>query len=452
MKIIKLIKSIIYERNIVSLMSNLSFAFFGFLSFMILARSMSKADFGAFILFLTASAFVDLFRFGLTRNAVVRFLSGSKDNENLKILGAINQIGLWLVLIIAVIQYGLLLVFREPIEKSGFIYFFYYYPVLALANLPWNNAMSVLQSWQAFGRITLIRTINVGFFTLFLIANIYILKYGVVEIIWANIISNLLASIISTWRGWDGLKYLRHANKETIKKILKFGKFSMATIIGSSLLRSADAFLIGIAPIFGAVGVAIYAIPLKINEILEIPLRSFMATAYPKMSKANMEGDNKHMLNMFYTYGGAITLLFIPLTIVLFIFAEPIILILGGDAYHDSMDIMVLIFRAFTIYGLILPLDRISGVALDSINKPEKNMLKVIVMVTVNVIGDLIAIFYFESLFLVSLATIVFTVLGLIMGYYYLNKEYKMEYHKFFTHGNRFLFDAINSLKSKFLR
>ncbi len=452
MNIKQLVKSIVYERNMVSLFSNLSFAIFGFLSFMILARSMSKADFGAFILFLTASAFVDLFRFGLTRNAVVRYLSGGKDKENLKILGSINSIGIWLVIIISIILYGLLGIFFKAITESGFVYFFYYYPILALANLPWNNAMSVLQSWQAFGRITLIRTLNVGLFTLFLVLNIFFFKFGVVEIIWANIIANFLASALSTWRGWDGLKYIKYSNKETNKKILNFGKYSMATIIGSSLLRSADAFLIGIAPFFGPVGVAIYAIPLKINEILEIPLRSFMATAYPKMSKANIDGDNSMMLRMFYTYGGAITLLFIPLTIVLFIFAEPIILLLGGDAYMDSMDTMVLIFRAFTIYGLILPLDRISGVALDSINKPDKNLLKVIVMVTVNVIGDLIAIFYFKSLFLVSLATILFTVLGLFMGYYYLNKELKMEYFKFFTHGNRFLFDMISTAQKRFKR
>ena len=73
--------------------------------------------------------------------------------------------------------------------------------------------------------------------------------------------------------------------KETTKELIDFGKYSMGTLIGSSLLKSADTFIIGLSPVLGSAGIAMYAIPLKLTDLLGIPLRSFAMTAYPRMSK-----------------------------------------------------------------------------------------------------------------------------------------------------------------------
>jgi O-antigen/teichoic acid export membrane protein len=173
-----------------------------------------------------------------------------------------------------------------------------------------------------------------------------------------------------------------------------------------------------------------------------------MATAFPKLSKASIENRRKEWKEIFYSYGGAITLMFIPFTILLFIFAGPIVLLLGGEQYRDALPELTLIFRIFTIYGLILPLDRISGVALDSINKPDKNLWKVIFMATANIIGDLVAIYVFKSLFWVAMATILNTIVGLFMGYYYLGKFEEIKYGKFLINGIRF----YKELKSRGLK
>jgi hypothetical protein len=41
---------------------------------------------------------------------------------------------------------------------------------------------------------------------------------------------------------------------------------------------------------------------------------------------------------------------------------------------------MLSILRVFSIYGLLLPIDRMTGVGLDSINKPKINAIKVFIM------------------------------------------------------------------------
>ena len=444
MNIKKIIKSVAYERNMLSLAGNLSYAFFGFTSFIILTRSLSKEEFGLYVLYVTTGTFIDLFRFGLTRNAVIRFLSGAKGEERVRIIGSSMLIGSVLVVIVAVVIYLLLFLFHAPIDKSGFKYFFYFYPFLAASNLFWNNAVSILQSWQAFGRILLLRMLNIISFVVFLLLNVFYLKMGVVAIIWANIGANLLSSILSFIKKWDGALFIFKSTRKNIKEIIDFGKFSVGTMLGSSLLRSADTFLLGLATFMGPIAVAKYVIPLKLTEVIEIPLRSFMATAFPKLSKASIEKRREDWKEIFYSYGGAITLIFIPFTILLFIFAQPIVLLLGGEVYRDSLPELTLIFRIFTIYGLILPLDRISGVALDSINKPDKNLWKVIFMATANIIGDLIAIYYFQSLFWVAMATILNTIVGLFMGYYFIEKFETINYYKFLTNGIRFYKDMKN--------
>lgn len=448
MKIFNIIKKVFLERNVLSFAGNFLFAAFGFVSFLILTRSMGKAEFGEYVLFITAGAFVDLFRIGLTRSAVVRFLSGSDINERLKLLGSNSLIGLIQVLIVSILLYLILLVAHNPISKSGFESFFIWYPLLALANLFWNDALTVLQADQAFGRSLVLRMSNVISFTLFLIANYFWWHFNVTIIILANIGTNLLSSIIAIALNWEGVRYLKFANKKDISTILHFGKYSVGTMIGSSLLKSADTFLIGLAPFLGSVGVAKYVIPLKLTELIEIPLRSFMATAFPKLSKASMEKNYEYWKSVFYTYSGAITLMFIPFVIFLFIFAEQFVLILGGEQYADSIAELSAVFRLFAVYGLILPLDRSTGIALDSINKPQNNLLKVVLMASLNVIGDLLAIYWLHSIFWVAFSTILNTLLGVYLGFYFLQKEINLEYRQLFIRGNLFYKDLFPKIKA----
>jgi fatty-acid desaturase len=76
-----------------------------------------------------------------------------------------------------------------------------------------------------------------------------------------------------------------------------------------------------------------------------------------------------------------------------------------------------------------------TGIGLDSINKPNLNLIKVGCMVLANIVGDLIAVFVFKSLALIAIASILFTMLGIWVGYYFLNKELHLEYRKVFSAG-----------------
>jgi hypothetical protein len=59
-------------------------------------------------------------------------------------------------------------------------------------------------------------------------------------------------------------------------------------------------------------------------------------------------------------------------------------------------------------------------------------------MVTANIIGDLIAVFVFRSLVLVAVGSILFTILGIVVGMFFLNKELSVSYKQIFVSGAAF--------------
>ena len=416
----RVIKNVLQNKNILSLLTNVSFSAFSLLGFLLLARSLDKENFGAWILFTTASSLIEMMRFGLTRVALIRFLSGAVSEQRNNIIGS-N----WLIsFVVTAILAGLIslayLAFSFYIDQSGYQYFFIWYPLLLFFNLPFNNALSIFEADQKFNSILILRLSTGISFTTFLIFNLFIFKADLTLIIVVHLIVHLLASVYCVLRKLDGVQLMFKSSRETVEKFLNFGKFTFGTLIGSSLLRSADVMIIGLSPM-GASAVALYSIPLKLIELMQIPLRSFASTAYPKISKASIKGDNNEVIKLFYTYSGVTTFLFFPLSIFCFMFSEPFILALGGEQYMDSL-IPIVIFKIFAIYGILLPLDRFNGIVLDAINKPKINFYKVLAMTLTNVLGDIIAVFVFKSLIMVAVVTIIFTVAGLFLGWYFVSR------------------------------
>lgn len=435
------LKKIIREDNFLSLSGNVVIAILGVGGFALLARSLSLSVFGEWVLFITGGSFVEMFRFGITNTGLIRYLSGADESSRDKLIGSNALIGLGATIFIAIILVLCNNIFSEAISNSGYSLFFTWYPLLAFFNLPWNNALVVLQADRKYSKILTIKAMNSGLFFLVILIHFFFIEMGLNELVIALLIINALTSIVTLILGWDGTKLITKASSETNKTLLNFGKYTTFTLIGTNFLISADTVIISLSPM-GSAAVALYSIPLKLTELLQIPLRSFVATAFPKMSKASVQGNIQEVKDLFYTYSGAITYLFVFMSLFTFVFAEYLVLILSGEQYLKVDPItgfnVVDIVRVFSIYGLLLPIDRMTGIALDSINKPSINAIKVFVMVAANIIGDLIAIFIFKSLLLVAVASIFFTLVGIWMGMYFLNKEITLSYREIFSSGINF--------------
>ncbi len=424
-------KALVQKNEFLSLAGNVLFAGFGFLSFLLLARTLSQNIFGQWMLFVSMSSFIEMFRFGLTRTAMVRFLSGANLEERKKLIGSNWVISASVTIVLALLIFLINLFAYKTIQASGFGLFFTWYPIASLATLPLNNALTLLQADLKFGKILFIRILNMAPWVIFLILNLFFFKLEVQYVIITFIFASLISSLTATVLGWNGLSNFFNFDKYNLNRIIQFGKYSVGTLIGSNVLKSADTFIIGLSPILGPEGVAMYSIPLKLTELMDIPLRSLAATVFPKMSKAYIQEQKEQVLSLFYKYTSLLTMLLIPFAIINLIFAEYIVFIIGGEAYLESANI----YRLFCIYGLILPLDRFTGIGLDAINQPKYNMYKVAFMVSANIIGDIIAVFVFNSLFLVALTTIAMTIVGILMGNFYFRKTIPFHYRTLATVG-----------------
>lgn len=449
------IKKIVREDNFLSLAGNLVIAFFGFAGFAMLARSFPLGVFGEWVIFISAGSFIEMFRFGITNTAIIRYLSGAEKEERLKFIGSNGLIGLAATIFVAILLAVCNLFFSESISHAGYGLFFTWYPLLAIVNLPLNTALVILQADRKFGQMFLLKLITSGGFFLVLIINFFFVKMNLTQLVWAMLAINFLASGTCTVLGWDGFTHLLKASRKTTRVLLDFGKYTTFTLIGTNLLRSADTLIISLSPL-GTAAVALYSIPIKLTEIQQIPLRSFAATAFPKMSKASIQNNIQEVKNLFYTYSGAMTYLFVFISLFTFLFADFFVLVLGGQQYLGIDPVTgfntVNIVRIFSLYGLLLPIDRMTGIGLDSINRPDKNAIKVFIMVSFNVIGDLIAIFIFKSLSMVAVASIFFTIIGIWFGFYYLNKELSLEYRLIFTKGIEFYRTIYYKLRASLIK
>ncbi len=468
---------ILKNKNFLSLANNGLVAVFGFFGFLLLVRSLSTNEFGEWVLLISTTIFLDILRFGMTRTAIVRFLAGADKKEARQLIGSNYVINFLSTLIFVIIVLAVRFFFYREVTASGFVLFFKWFPLLAFINLPFQNAQSVLQAKMRFDLMLILRLINVGGFMLFLLVNFFFLHVSLTIIVYAYLLINMLTSLVAMINNWDGIRYITKLTKATNKKVLDFGKYSIGTLIGSNLLKSADIFIIGLSPLLGTAGVALYSIPLKLTEIIEIPLRSFAMTAFPGMSKASIKGDKVLVKHIFYTNAGGITLLMIPIMLFSFIFAKELVYILGGSGYESTAGV----FRIFCVYGLLLPLDRFIGVALDSVNMPRYNFLKVVYMAVANIIGDTLVVFAFyyvavatslvtlislpvsnfhlmakishnfsviTALEGVAVVTISFTLIGIFVGYHYLNKSFDIRFRKVFRGGILFFSESIFRKKS----
>ena len=437
---VPLIKKIIREDNFLSLSGNLVIAVFGFGGFALLARSLTPDEFAKWVLFISGGSLIEMLRYGITNNGLVRFLSGANKEEQEHLIGANVLVSLLVTVVLVGIMTAVYFGFKTTIDDSAYAIFFRWYPVLAFLNLPLNNALVVQQAKMQYGKILLIRAISSTFFFTFLVVNYFYLDLLINQIVIAFLIFTVITSVFCILKSWDGLSLIRQANKQSINTLLNFGKYSTFTLIGTNLLRNADVIIISVSP-FGSAAVALFSIPLKLTELQQIPLRSFAATAYPKMSKASIEGRVWDVKNLFNTYSGALTYLFFFLSLGTFIFAREFIILVSGYQYLDvavhGIDI-VMIVQILSVYGLLLPIDRMTGISLDSINRPNINALKVLIMLSLNIVGDLVAIYVFESIEMVAVSTLVFTAAGIIVGCYFLTKTFPISFSGIFKSANGF--------------
>lgn len=437
-----LLKKVINKYTL-SLASNAIMPVLGMAILSLMARYLSKPDFGDYIFFLILFTLADTFRTGFLQTSLIKFYAGTSSERAANIAGSAWYIGFTIVFTFAVCNLLVYLFYFG--NNPNMLIILKWFSAILLCTLPSAIAMWTLQAEERFDRLFMLQLINQGGFFTSVLVLVLFHYVSFQHVIWCYLINNIITSTTTIAIGWSKVKTISSKSWASVKQLAHFGKFSVGTSISSYLLRSSDTFIIKM--MFPSELLAVYYIPQRLMEIFEIPLRAFIATALPVMSAAVHRDDKKHVSYIMKKYAGMLTIALIPVAIVSFITADLIIgLLFGGKYLHSDAGN---IFRIFMCFVMLLPIDRFFGITLDIINKPHLNMIKVFIMLTVNVTGDFLGIFIFHSLYGVAIASIFTFFSGAIFGYWTLKKHLEFKMGDIFKLGYIELTELMSNLYQK---
>lgn len=432
------------NKHTISLATSAAMPVIGMLVLSLMAHNLSKAEFGNYLFLLITILLADTFRNGFVQTPLIKFYAGTNRKTSIEVAGSAWYVGLIQALIFVAIDGIVYLVYpsKSPDVETTIQWF----GIIYITTLPAAIASYILQAEEKFGRMLILQLLNQGIFLLLILGLIFTHKLSFQTAVYAYFAGSLVTSLLTIFNGWAKIKAIKYRDKEAISQLAHFGKFSVGTSISAYLLRSSDSFII--TKMFKDKSfLAVYYIPQRLMEVFEIPMRAAVSTALPELSAAVHKGNLEEVASIMKRYAGMLTVVFIPIAVIAFALGGFVIELLFGKQYRDTEA--VTIFRLFMCYVMLMPVDRFFGITLDILNKPRLNMAKVILMLIVNVIGDVVGIIIFHSLYAVAIASLFTFCAGAIFGYFTLKKHLKFTIRDIFSIGYQELKNMINHVLDK---
>lgn len=405
--------------HIVNLIGTAVMAVLNMVQLAVVYRYLSPDKMGVWLFFQGTVGLVDTFRAGLISTAFVTSYAGTTKERSAEVAGSAWFLStlITVAFVIANIIY-LLLPYR--VADPSLDMFMKWFGVVFIITLPSFIASCVQQAEQRFDRLLYIRAVSTLLSIIMIITLIVLKNLNLMTVIYTGFISGGITSLMTIVLGWARINTFWKKSTHTVKALFAFGKYSVGTALGSNLFRYSDTFIINF--MLGASSLAVYNMGLKLMELVEVPLRSFAATVMPPLSAAYNQDNKYHVIYLLKKYSGMLTVILVPVVIGSLFFAEIAIWIV--DKKYLSTE-AANVLRVFMTFALLYPVERFMALTLDAINQPRVNMIKLIFMLTANIVGDLAGVWIFGNIYGVAFATILPILTGLIISYTWLQKYMK---------------------------
>mgnify|MGYP006165652247 FL=1 len=382
----------------------------GFLTISWLAKNLPQESFGTWVLFLTNWGVLEMIRAGLVYQALVKFIASSTDSRDKNGYVTAAWIFSFVLTIFLFLLLHLLALLYARFYPSGLLTFFFDH----INGLIWWMLPINMATWLGHANEKYMRFWFLGFLSsaLFLGALLFFESTKLEEIYLYFLYSKIAVAVVSIIIYPPKIKRFRLVFY--VRNIYLYSKFTVVYTRAANLLKSVDFWLIGF--FLGPQMVAIYNVPLRLLEVVEIPLRSFVMSAFPTFSQLAAQKKYDQFLRKLQK-----EVLLFSCCILLFVAlaswkAADIITLFANEGFAASVPVL----RAALLYVLFLPLDRYIGVALDSLHLPQINTYKVLGMAFFNLIGSTLVLFLDWPLYAVALVTLGNIGLGITFGFRYL--------------------------------
>lgn len=329
-----------------------------FISILILSRTLGSEDYGKYSFLFVSIAFMSaFFDFGM-ENTAVRFFSKEKDNNSI--------FGLYLSIkiIISTIVILILLIFGKQIfslmDKSEIVQFLPFLIIGFIGESIFFVNDTYLQAVQKFKMRAIINISR--FFTLVLAAFILLLNNAVLlEYVVYLYCLPLLFSFVFFFKYIDFLRSFLSGGlkKSVVKEMFHYEKWMFLIAVPNNTLGRIDFFLISLWVSYNQIG--IYNAAFQLSSIVSFIPLAFGKVLLPKMAELNqleiIDNVKKMIKPVLIISAGMLCLL--PLV-------TPIVPLLLGREYKDSVGILVVMLLSSIIAFAIVPIEQ----AFYSMGKP----------------------------------------------------------------------------------
>lgn len=433
-----------------TLFQRLSILLFGVLGFMLLTRSLSKEEYGVYVLFATVTSLLEVARQGLIKNALVKYLASSEKEEHEGIITASFVLNILLtvlsIIILIGLAYSLSIIWNAPQLKPMFLL----YIITTIALILFSQFDFIQQGNFDFSGIFYGHFTRRLIFFLLIVAIVFykpntdilhlLVTFETISVIGGTIVSYLFV------RKYYSFK--RAFKMEWISKLFHYGKFVFATNISSQILRSIDQFMLG--SLVSPSAVALYNASVRITNFVEVPTQSISAIIFPESAKRMAESGKTAVKYLYEKSVGAILAMLIPGTLFVVFFPEFILTVLAGDQYLEAVPIL----QITIIFSLFIPYGRQFGTMLDSIGKPKISFYMILFTAVVNVTSNYFFISHF-GIIGAAYGTLTSQIIGFVISQFILYKildvnPAKSLYYawEFYKSGYSFLLRRANIIKA----
>ena len=398
-------------------MGNGILAVFGVGIMSLVCHYLPLAKVGEWFFFLSILSICDAVRNGFLGTATVKFYAGTDGIRADTVLGSVWVLAFCITAIVLILNLGVYWFFRHSENEELFLTV-KWLGLTYLSALPFSVIFWILQAKEDYAGILWLRLVNSGSMIIVFGVLVYMKCMSIQNALLYNFLTNCLTSIVGLLWGAGRIQNMFKSTKECVLEIVHFGKFSLATNLSSNLLRNTDAFII--TYMLGTTALAVYNLPVRLMEIIEIPLRSFASTGMSSMAAAFNNNDIGKLTYILKKYAGMLTMIFIPAALIAFLFAGVAIRLLGGLNFSETSAANI--YRLLMFFAIMAPIDRFNGVTLDIIHKPKINFYKVLVMLAVNIVCDFGGVLALHNIYGIVLGGFLTIVSGIVFGYINLSK------------------------------
>lgn len=377
----------------------------GLISFIILVRLLPKASFGEWVLYISIITLIEIIRDGFLVNPLVKFVVEYKTKSPSEVPAVLTST-FFLNFVFAFLVFWLIFFLRTPISillNSAILNNLLLIGAYKLLfTFPGSFCMAVQQANLQFKWVFWADFINRSVFVIILLYLYYFdVNMSLSQLAGLDLMVYLIGAIILVFSARSVMIFSPLVQRKVVLQVLGFAKYTLASNIGSMIFRNIDTWML--SSIISPAAVAINNTALRISNVGEVPSKSINAVIFPKIVEA-FQSDGIQKIKSYYELSVSASLSYLlPLNILLWFFAEPIIIIIAGEQYIES----AVILRIVLMTGLLTPFVRQFGIALEAINQPQKNTVFILFMSAMNV---------FYNYFLISKYGIIGAAYGTLLG------------------------------------